>query len=180
MNMTSCAGLQRYLTSTSSMWPVARIHSARAPKTIEILAGLSVCFTGEARDADGDQFDRARQTSLAEQHGLVVAKSVTKKGPDLVVAADGDSRSEKARKARQNGIPVATFSAFVDALRTGGALTVALLASPGVALVCVDCGDSWLAPTRVSQPLCAACSRSSLLGGKPTVREVTGKLSGVD
>jgi DNA polymerase III subunit epsilon len=131
-----------------------------------LIAGLSVCFTGEARDANGGQFDRARQMSLAEQHGLVVAKSVTKKGPDLVVAADGDSRSEKARKARQNGIPVATFSAFVDALNTGRALTVAHLSSAGLALVSVDCGDSWLAPRRVSQPLCAACSSSSLLGAK--------------
>lgn len=97
-----------------------------------------MCFTGEAPDANGGHVDRARHTSLAEQHGLVVAKSVTKKGPDLVVAADSDSRSEKARKARQDGIPVATFSAFVDALRTGGTLTVAHLSSTGVALVCVD------------------------------------------
>ncbi|HEV7418403.1 MAG TPA: BRCT domain-containing protein [Mycobacterium sp.] len=136
-------------------------------KAIELMAGLSVCFTGEARDANGGQFDRARQTSLAEQHGLVVTKSVTKKGPDLVVAADGDSRSEKARKARQNGIPVATFSAFVDALRTGETLTVAHLSSYGLALVCVDCGDSWLAPRRARQPVCAACSSASLLAAKP-------------
>jgi DNA polymerase-3 subunit epsilon len=169
-----------------------RTDSFRAStKAIELMAGLSVCFTGEARDTDGGQFDRARQTSLAEQHGLVVTKSVTKKGPDLVVAADGDSRSEKARKARQNGIPVATFSAFVDALRTGGSLTVAHLSSAGLALVCVDCGDSWLAPRRVSQPVCAACSSSSLLGAKTgqqshriapgsADREVTGNPSDAD
>jgi DNA polymerase-3 subunit epsilon len=145
-----------------------RTDSFRAStKAIELMAGLSVCFTGEARDANGDQFDRARQTSLAEQHGLVVTKSVTKKGPDLVVAADGDSRSEKARKARQNGIPVAAFSAFVDALRTGATLTVAHLSSSGLALVCGDCGDSWLASRRVRQPLCAACSSASLLAAKP-------------
>jgi DNA polymerase-3 subunit epsilon len=145
-----------------------RTDSFRAStKAIELVAGLSVCFTGEARDANGDQFDRARQISLAEQHGLVVTKSVTKKSPDLVVAADGDSRSGKARKARQNGIPVATFSAFVDAVRTGGSLTVAHLSSARLALAYVDCGDSWLAPRRVSQPVCAACSSSSLLGAKP-------------
>jgi hypothetical protein len=34
------------------------------------------------------------------------------------------------------------------------------------ALVCVDCGDSWLVPRRVSQPLCATGSGSSLLGAK--------------
>ncbi|WP_081809253.1 exonuclease domain-containing protein [Mycobacterium sp. URHB0044] len=148
-----------------------RTDSFRATtKVIELMAGLSVCFTGAAQDPHGRQVDRAQQTSLAEQHGLVVTKSVTKKSPDLVVAADGDSRSEKARKARENGIPVATFSAFVDALRTGESLTVALLSSSGLALVCVDCGDSWLAARRVSQPLCAACSSASLLDAKPGKR----------
>ena len=61
------------------------------------------------------------------------------------------------------------------------ALTVALLSSTGVALVCVDCGDSWLAPRWVvAQPLCARArcdtgsgATASLSG--PADRKVTAK-----
>jgi DNA invertase Pin-like site-specific DNA recombinase len=42
------------------------------------------------------------------------------------------------------------------------------------ALVCVDCGDSWLAPRRVSQPLCAALTAA----GVDADRVYTDKLSG--
>jgi DNA polymerase-3 subunit epsilon len=93
-------------------------------RTIELSAGITVCFTGLGRRDNGDIVDRVAQTRMAVDHGLVVVKSVTKKSPDLLVAADGDSRSEKARKARQNGIAIVTFSAFVRALRTGQPLEV--------------------------------------------------------
>ncbi len=61
-------------------------------KAIELFTGLCVCFTGQGRDSNGGLVDRATQAQLAEEHGLVVMKSITKKGPDLLVAADGDTR----------------------------------------------------------------------------------------
>jgi DNA polymerase III subunit epsilon len=65
--------------------------------------GRSVCFTGQG-ELDDVLISRGDQEQMARQRGLVVAKSVTSKGPDLVVAADGDSRSVKARNARQSAL----------------------------------------------------------------------------
>lgn len=131
-----------------------------------LTAGTSVCFTGQGK-LDGVLISREDQEAMARQHGLVVAKSVTSKGPDLVVAADGDSRSEKARKARQAGHAICTFSDFVIALETGSPLQTSRMASTGVALVCVECGASWMAPRRATRPLCQSCAQVVLLGRKP-------------
>ncbi|WP_048470751.1 exonuclease domain-containing protein, partial [Mycolicibacterium chlorophenolicum] len=49
---------------------------------LQLVAGLSVCFTGQGEQG-GRLVDRAAQEQMAQQHGLVVAKSVTKNGPDL-------------------------------------------------------------------------------------------------
>jgi DNA polymerase-3 subunit epsilon len=131
----------------------------------KLTAGTSVCFTGQG-SIDGKLVDRESQENLARQYGLVVAKSVTMKGPDLVVAADGDSRSTKARRARQLGIPVCTFSEFVHALDNGTVVKSSRVASSGVALVCVECGSSWMAPRRTARPVCVDCSRKALLERK--------------
>jgi DNA polymerase-3 subunit epsilon len=125
---------------------------------LELCAGLTVCFTGEACDQDGNPVERTDQIRLAEDHGLVVVKSVTKTGPDLLVAADAGSRSEKARKARRNGTPVTSYASFADALTTGCPLSVAQMSSSGVALVCMECGASWIASRRLTKPVCADCS----------------------
>lgn len=128
----------------------------------QLTPGLSVCFTGQGELA-GRPVDRASQERLAQQHGLVVAKSVTKKGPDLVVAADGNSRSSKARRARQLGIAICTFSDFVHALETGTPVDCARVASSGVPMLCGTCGSSWMAPRQTVSSVCADCSRSALL-----------------
>lgn len=136
-----------------------RTDEFRATTTeLELSAGLTVCFTGEGCDQHGNPVERTDQIRLAEDHGLVVGKSVTKSGPDLLVAADAGSRSEKARKARRNGTPVTSYSAFADALMTGNPLSVSQMSSSGVALVCMECGDSWIASRRLSKPVCADCS----------------------
>lgn len=136
-----------------------RTDQFRATKTeLELSAGLTVCFTGEGCDEHGNPVERTDQIRLAEDHGLVVVKSVTKSGPDLLVAADAGSRSEKARKARRNGTPVTSYAAFAAALATGRTLAVCRMTSSGVALVCTGCGDSWIASRRLSTPVCADCS----------------------
>jgi DNA polymerase III subunit epsilon len=124
---------------------------------LELSAGLTVCFTGEGCDQHGNPVERTDQIRFAEENGLVVVKSVTKTGPDLLVAADAGSRSEKARKARRNGTPVTSYAAFANALTTGRSLSVAQMSSSGVALVCIECGSSWIASRRLTKPVCADC-----------------------
>jgi DNA polymerase-3 subunit epsilon len=111
---------------------------------------------------------REDQEEMARQRGLIVAKSVTSKGPDLVVAADGDSRSVKARNARRLGRAICAFSDFVEALESGTTLKTSRMASTGVALVCVDCGESWMAPRRATRPKCKNCAAAIILVTKPT------------
>jgi DNA polymerase-3 subunit epsilon len=59
--------------------------------------------------------DRATWTQHAEAAGLVVGPNVTKK-TQLVVAADSDTFSGKAKKARLYGVPVVSEAAFAEAL----------------------------------------------------------------
>jgi DNA polymerase-3 subunit epsilon len=134
---------------------------------IALTPGTSVCFTGQGK-LDGVLISREDQEEMARQRGLVVAKSVTSKGPDLVVAADGDSRSVKARNARRLGRAICTFSDFVEALESQSTLKTSRMASTGVALVCVDCGESWMAPRRATRARCKKCTAAIILETKPT------------
>ena len=77
--------------------------------------GLRVCFTGTATDADGNPIERSDLESLAAANGLQPVSSVTKKSCDLLVAADPESASGKAQKARQYGVPVMSIEAFLEA-----------------------------------------------------------------
>lgn len=129
---------------------------------LELKPGMTVCFTGQGR-LDGENVSRAMQEQMAQKYGLIVAKSVTKKGPDIVVAADGESRSTKALRARQVGIPICSFSDFFAALNDGTAVPSARTALGGVALVCVKCGGSWMAPRQAVGSICLDCSRDDLL-----------------
>jgi DNA polymerase-3 subunit epsilon len=68
------------------------------------LAGKSVCFTGESVCSIwGVPFDRAKQEELAAGAGLVVKSGVSRK-LDILVLADPDSMSGKARLARELGV----------------------------------------------------------------------------
>ena len=79
--------------------------------------GLRVCFTGTATDADGNPIERSDLERLAAANGLQPVSSVTKKSCDLLVAADPESASGKAQKARQYGVPVMSIEAFFAAIR---------------------------------------------------------------
>jgi DNA polymerase III subunit epsilon len=71
----------------------------------------TVCFTGETPGPGGQPITREEASALAESKGLIVAKSVTKK-LDLLVVADPDSQSSKARKARDYGVRVMAAPVF--------------------------------------------------------------------
>lgn len=81
--------------------------------TATTLDGLRVCFTGSAT-IGGRPMERRDLEALAAVRGLQPVSSVTKKGCDLVVAADASSTSGKAKKAREWGIPVISVEEFLD------------------------------------------------------------------
>lgn len=79
-------------------------------------AGRSVCFTGESVCfVRGNRLDRAAQELLAASARLVIAPRVTKK-LDLLVLADPDSLSGKARKAAKYGVRRIAERAFWPAI----------------------------------------------------------------
>ncbi|MFF4129837.1 BRCT domain-containing protein [Microbispora rosea] len=81
-----------------------------APTTrFELPPGALVVFTGEMDDGREAWEQRARQA------GYLPHPSVTKK-VSLLVAADPDTLSGKACKARANGIPIVTPDAFARML----------------------------------------------------------------
>jgi len=82
-----------------------------------IAKGQRVCFTGSAVDASGAAVSRAELECLAASAGLQPVSSVSKKGCDLLVAADTSSASGKAKKAREYGIPVMSVEEFLRQVR---------------------------------------------------------------
>ena len=80
------------------------------------LVGKSVCFTGDlAATIGGDPVSREQAETLAIAAGLTVAKSVTKK-TDLLVLADPNSMSGKAKKAREYGTTLMAEAVFWRAI----------------------------------------------------------------
>lgn len=76
------------------------------------LRGKSVCFTGAlVCSYDGVPLTRDLAEALARDAGLVVSVRVTK-GLDVLVVADPDSMSSKARKARTYGTRIVAETAF--------------------------------------------------------------------
>ncbi|MDR2379120.1 MAG: 3'-5' exoribonuclease [Bifidobacteriaceae bacterium] len=80
-----------------------------APSVFRLHSGDMVVFTGQT-SRPRDALER-----LAADAGLIAHPSVTKKVA-VVVAADPDSLSGKARKAADYGIPIITESAFMRLL----------------------------------------------------------------
>ena len=82
------------------------------------LEGLTVCFTGALECfRAGTPITRDVAEELASEAGLIPQKSVTKK-LDLLVVADPDSMSSKARKARGYGTRIMAETAFFAAIGT--------------------------------------------------------------
>ena len=91
------------LTSTPTAGPIKR--------------GQRVCFTGTAVDADGAAIGRSDLECLAASAGMQPVGSVSRKGCDLLVAADVSSTSGKAKKARECGVPIMSVPQFLEAVR---------------------------------------------------------------
>lgn len=73
------------------------------------LSGLRVCFTGTMKQS------REECHNQAKRHGLLVQDNVTKK-LDILVVADQNSESSKARKAREYAVRIIDETAFFNLL----------------------------------------------------------------
>jgi DNA polymerase III subunit epsilon len=89
----------------------APLNGGAADRAAEF-AGLTVCFTGALTCRhDGEVMTRQKATALAAAAGLTVLPRVTKK-LDLLVMADPDSISGKAKQAREYGVRLIAETAF--------------------------------------------------------------------
>ncbi len=75
--------------------------------------GKRVCFTGSATGLTGETIHREDLEALAARVGLHPTKDVTKRGCDILVAADESTMSGKAKRARDWGIPVISVQKFI-------------------------------------------------------------------
>ena len=79
-----------------------------------LVVGSKVCFTGVATTSTGNTILRVELESMAATVGLHPVNSVTKKGCDILVAADDSTMSGKAMKAREWGIEVISVDKFIS------------------------------------------------------------------
>jgi len=92
--------------------PAGPEQAQPAPGRSDDLAGKTVCFTGTLTATHGGEtITRAHAIELAEGAGLVALPRVTKK-LDILVVADPDTMSGKARQARKYGTRVIAEAAF--------------------------------------------------------------------
>lgn len=101
-----------------SMLEKATLQLSRArkvtatPTTSEGLAGKRVCFTGELQSTlAGQPITRELAEVLAQRAGLVPVSGVTK-SLDILVVADPNTQSGKAKKARDYGVRILSDAVF--------------------------------------------------------------------
>lgn len=105
------SSLDQMLDSATNQFEIALKH--KAVKGVDNnLQGQRVCFTGELMSTIGGKpITREMAESLATSSGLSVMGSVTKK-LDLLVVADPNSQSGKAKKAREYGTRIIADMVF--------------------------------------------------------------------
>jgi DNA polymerase-3 subunit epsilon len=79
----------------------------------DLSVGKRVCFTGEASGFSGNSINRGDLEALAAKVGLNPVRDVTKKGCDILVAADESTMSGKAKRAKEWGIRVISVEKFI-------------------------------------------------------------------
>lgn len=89
---------------------------AAGPALADILKpGARIAFTGSIT-LDGKAWDRDVFAKFIEARGFVTSANVTKTRTDLLVLADINSESGKARNARKYGTPMVSLADFLAAL----------------------------------------------------------------
>jgi DNA polymerase-3 subunit epsilon len=105
------AMLDRILESTASQLAIASSGLGRMDSRNELF-GKSVCFTGQLSGTiGGNTISRDLAETLAKNAGLMVTSNVTKR-LDLLVIADPNTQSSKAKKAREYGIRILSDMVF--------------------------------------------------------------------
>lgn len=132
-----------------------RIRRYRVAETESVLQpGMEVVFTG-----GHPSYSREELQQLAADRGLVPAGNVTR-NTSVVFAADPETNSGKAAKARRYGIPIVSIDEFLNS-RPGDAVTGAGQATLKV-VTCPDCLVTWTVPANSgshSRRRCDDCSR---------------------
>jgi len=109
-------GLHRAALDVLLSAPPASAAPQRELTSRSDLRGQSVCFTGELLGRlQGERVTREVAEQLATESGLEVRASVTKR-LDLLVVADPETQSIKARKAREYGVRIVAERVFWKAL----------------------------------------------------------------
>lgn len=107
-------GLEQSLVQNALKTTSETLNHARPQKKQggEVLAGKRVCFTGELQcTINGERIKRGMAEALATDSGMIAVSGVTKK-LDILVVADPNTQSSKARKARKYGIRVLSDAVF--------------------------------------------------------------------
>lgn len=130
-------------------------------ETLDLCAGMTVCFTGAAETLTGTPVQREDLVFFTRRYALEPVDSVTKSTCQLLVAADPSTMSRKAKDARRFGIPIASAADFQAALTGQAPLKVARVPASTVGLVCTGCGDSWMAARRQTSPVCVGCREAA-------------------
>lgn len=104
--------VESMLEAASKQMAKARGGSTRPQSSREDLAGKRVCFTGELLSTlNGAPIRREIAEALASEAGLIVTSGVSKK-LDMLVVADPNTQSGKAKKAREYGIRILSEPVF--------------------------------------------------------------------
>jgi DNA polymerase-3 subunit epsilon len=90
----------------------------QASAKVQLTPGMTICFTGQARDFNGNDINREDLHTQATEAGFVPVDSVTKSSCDLLVAANKASMSGKAKKARDFGKPVISVEEFLGLIKS--------------------------------------------------------------
>lgn len=91
--------------------PPRRLEASKSSELRVVGAGRSVCMTGAFAGPRGGGLRREEVKAYAEKAGFRVCESVTKK-LDLLVVADPNTASGKAKKARKYGIEIVAEPVF--------------------------------------------------------------------
>lgn len=105
--------LEKIATSLKIPLKVPEVANKIPNNDLNIKPGLKVCFTGSAVGPNGNEINRSDLEALASKVGLHPVSAVTKKGCDLLVAADERSMSGKAKKASEWGIQIVSVEKFI-------------------------------------------------------------------
>ena len=122
-------GVDKSLIPPSTSTVVTPSSPLAAPVYVlqEDLRGKTVCFTGQSH-LNGKPIPRTVLEDIARKAGLVVLNGVTHQ-LDLLVAADPESLSAKATKAREYGVRILTESVLWEKL---GISEAEIASAPGL------------------------------------------------